>query len=173
MSQTTTRIGAHFATAPALTSVAVNDIDFGTWVVNIAGEDTPSIALKAGKSGAPEVPSPNGVSNPGTIIRNTIAPKHAGEVLIHSPITGSLQIKASVLSDFSDPSLSLTNLVYTDSSVSDIPIPQNFDGATFVTINDNTETIWIGGTLKMGLSGKAPNPDTTFNDAVIELSFSY
>ncbi len=173
VAQTTSRIGARFATAPAISSTSISDIDFGTWAVDIANGDRPSIRISAAPSGSIMVPVPSGISNSGTIIRNTIAPQHAGEILIQSPIVGKLQVSASVLSNFSDPNISLSRLTFSDSVSDQARLPEDFDGTTFITMNETSEHIWIGGTLTLGQGGGVPLPDTVFDDAVIEINVSY
>lgn len=173
LSQTTSQIGARFATAPALSSSAVTDLDFGTWAVNIGGSDTPSFSVHSDSGGMPSVASLSGVAHPSTVVENTIPPSHPGEVLLTSPIPGAIQISANVIADFSHPSVSLQNLVYTDSASSNVALPSSFDGSTFVNVSGASERIFIGGTLALGQGGSNVPEDTEFSDAIIEVSFSY
>ena len=173
--QTTSQIGATFTTAAALSSVNVNDIDFGTWAVNIAGGDTPTITQQAVTAGAPPVGSVAGVVDAATIVSNTVAPANSGTIDVTSPIATTLQIQGSVTTDFADADLSLSNIVFTDTVLSNTAVPAAFNGVTRTTIVTGgvAETVAFGGTLTIGGGGGTPAAGTTFNDAVIDISFTY
>ncbi len=168
--QTTSQIGASFTTAAALASAAVSDIDFGTWAVNIDGGDTPTIAQGAVTSGAPAVGTVSGASN--SVLTNTVAPASSGVIDVTAPVATTLQIEGSVSTDFSDTNLSLSNIVFTDTVLTNTAVPASFNGITraTVTTGGSAEPIGFGGTLT--ISG-TPAAGTTFDDAVIDISFTY
>lgn len=172
---TTAQIGASFATAAGLASAAGTTMDFGTWAVNIAGGDTPTIALTAVTAGAPPVPVPAGLVDPGTVVTNTVAPPSSGTVTVTSPFATTLQIQAVLTANFSDPDLSLGTLVYTDTVATNVAIPAAFNGTTLATVTAaaTPETIAIGGTLTIGGGGGTPAVSTTFSDALIDVSFTF
>lgn len=173
--QTTAQIGGQVSTAAALASAAGNNIDFGTWAMNIAGGDTPTLALTAVTAGSPPVPVPGGVVDPTTVMTNTVVPGVGGNVTVTSPIATTLQIEGNVTTDFVDGNLSLGTLVYTDTVATNVAIPAAFDGATFATVvaGGVAETVGIGGTLTVGGGGGTPAAATTFNDALVDISFTY
>lgn len=173
--QTTSQIGANFTTAAALTSAPGTDIDFGTWAVNIAGGDTPTITQGAVTSGAPTVGAVAGVVDGSTIVSNTVAPANSGIINVTAPVATTLQIQGSVTTDFSDPNVSLSNLVFTDTVLTNTAVPATFNGVTRATVVTGgvAEPIGFGGTLTLGGGGGTPAAGTTFNDAVIDISFTY
>ncbi len=173
--QATATIGSTFTTAAALSAAAGTDLDFGTWAINIAGGDTPTIA-QAATLGAPAVGTVASVVDPSTIVTNTVAPATAGTVDVTSPITGAIvQIQGNITSDFSAPNVSLGSLTYTDTVATNVAVPAAYDGATFITINASgvAETVGFGGTLTLGGGGGTPPAATAFSDAVIQFDFSY
>ncbi len=168
--QTTSQIGATFSTAAALTSAPVSDIDFGTWAVNISGGNTPTITQGAVTSGAPPVGTVGGVTT--SVVSNTVAPANSGVIDVTSPVATTLQIQGSVTTDFADANLSLSNIVFTDTVLTDTAVPAAFNGVTRATIVTGgvAEPIGFGGRLT--ISG-TPTAGTTFNDAVVDISFTY
>lgn len=168
--QTTSQIGASFSTAAALSSVAVSDIDFGTWAVNIAGGNTPTITQGAVTSGAPAVGTVGGVTT--SVVSNTVAPANSGVIEVTSPVATTLQISGSVSTDFASPVLSLSNIVFTDTVLTDTAVPAAFNGVTRATIVTGgvAEPIGFGG--RITITGTPP-AGTTFNDAVVDVSFTY
>ena len=173
--QTTSQIGAVFTTAAALTSVNVLDIDFGTWAVNIAGGDTPTITQGAVTAGAPATGTTAGIVDGFTVVTNTVAPANSGTIDVTAPVATTLQIEANVTTDFSDPDISLGSLVFTDTVLTDTAIPTSFNGVTVVTIvaGGVAETIGFGGQLTLGGGAGTPAAGTIFNDAVVDVSFTY
>lgn len=168
--QTTSQIGATFTTASALASTPVSDIDFGTWAVNISGGNTPTITQGAVTSGAPAVGTVAGVTT--SVVSNTVAPTTSGVIDVTSPVATTLQIRGSVTSDFTDPNLTLSNIVFTDSVLTDTAVPAAFNGVTRATIvaGGVAEPIGFGG--RITISG-TPAAGTTFDDAVVDISFTY
>ena len=173
--QTTSQIGATFTTAAALASTSGTNIDFGTWAINIAGGDTPTITQGAVTAGAPAVGAVAGVVDAATVVVNTLAPANSGIISVTAPIATTVQIQGSVTTDFSDPDISLSNLVFTDTGATDTAIPATYNGTTLATITtaNVAESIGFGGTLTLGGGGGTPAAGTTFNDAVIDISFTY
>ena len=173
--QTTSQIGATFTTAAALSSVAVSDIDFGTWAVNIAGGDTPTITQGAVTSGAPAVGTVAGVVDAATVVSNTVAPANSGVIDVTSPIATTLQIEGNVTTDFTDADISIGSIVFTDTVLTNTAVPAAFNGVTRVTVLNGgvAESIGFGGTLTLGGGGGTPAPGTVFNDAVIDISFTF
>ena len=172
--QATATIGSTFTTAAALAAAAGNDLDFGEWAVNIAGGDTPTIT-QAATTGAPAIGTVGGVVDAATVVTNVTPPATAGSVDVTSPITGTLQLQGSVTTDFSDPNISLASLTYTDTVVTDVAVPAGFNGTDFITITTAgvAETIGFGGELTLGGGGGTPAAATAYNDAVIQLDFTY
>lgn len=170
--QATATIGADFSTAAALAAAAGNDIDFGTWVASVQAPDTALvIALGAVNTGSPAVPTPTG-STVSTIV-NTVAPGPGGSVTVTSPIATTVEIQGTIAADFSDGDLTLSNLVYTDTVVTDTAIPAAFDGTTVATITAPAapETIGIGATLTIGPG--SPAEGTGFSDGSVTIDFIY
>lgn len=172
--QASATIGSTFSTAAALAAAAGTDLDFGTWAVNIAGGDTPTIT-QAATTGAPTVGVVGGVVDASTVVQNTTLPATAGTVDVTSPITGTVQIQGSVTTDFSAPNVSLGSLTYTDAIVTDVAVPAAYNGTDFVTIQNAgvAETVGFGGELTLGGGGGTPPAGTAFTDAVIQVSFTY
>lgn len=171
--QDSAQIGATFSTAAGITASPGNVIDFGTWVVNNTAPDTVTIALAAVTAGAPALPTPGGVVDPTTTIINTAVPGPGGSVLVQTATPLALQIQGNVTTDFGDPALSLGTLVFTDSNDTNTAIPAAFDGATFAdtTVANTDETIGIGGTLT--ISGNTATNPGTFNDALVDIDFTF
>lgn len=172
--QATATIGSTFTTAAALAAAAGNDLDFGEWAVNIAGGDTPTIT-QAATTGAPAIGTTGGIVDAATVVTNVTPPATAGSVDVTSPITGTLQLQGAVTTDFSDPNISLGSLTYTDTVVTDVAVPAGFNGTDFITITTAgvAETIGFGGELTLGGAGGTPAAATAYNDAVIQLDFTY
>lgn len=171
---TTTTIGGTFSTAAALTSASVTGLDFGTWAINIAGGDTLTLPLLSTNTGAaPATPICGGVVDAATICTNTVAPAQTGEVTVTSPIAGNLQVQGNVTVDFTDASLSLGTLTFTDGTSTNTALPAAYDGATFVNVVTGAvaERVGIGGTLT--ISGATPAAASTFADATVEIGFTY
>lgn len=172
--QASATIGSTFSTAAALAAAAGTDLDFGTWAINLAGGDNPTIT-QAATLGAPVTGTVAGVVDASTIVTNTVAPATAGTVTVNSPITGTVQIQGNVTTDFSAPNVSLGTLTYTDTVVTDVAIPAAYNGTDFVTINAAgvDETVGIGGQITLGGGGGTPPASTAFTDAVIQIDFTY
>ncbi|MCK5375102.1 MAG: hypothetical protein KAJ40_07445 [Alphaproteobacteria bacterium] len=168
--QTTSQIGATFSTAAAITSANVTDMDFGTWAVNIGGGDTPTITQGAVTSGAPIVGTVGGAGS--SVVSNTVAPAASGVINVTAPVATTLQIEGNVTTDFTDANLSLSNIVFTDTILTDTAVPAAYNGVTRATIVTGgiAEPIGFGGTLT--ISG-TPTAGTVFSDAVIDISFTY
>ncbi|MFK7840159.1 MAG: hypothetical protein AB8B83_07480 [Bdellovibrionales bacterium] len=171
--QVTSQIGATFSTAAALASAPGLDMDFGTWAINRGGTDTFTIQLDGVTAGAPPVPTCAGVVDAGSLCVNTIAPANSGTVTVTTPTATTVQINGSVTTDFSDGTLSLASLTYTDTIVTDGAIPALTTPATLVTTvaAGIAETVGIGGTLTIATG--TPAASSTFNDAVIDITFQF
>ena len=171
--QVTTTISATFTTAAGLATAGVTGLDFGTWAINVAGGDTLTLPLLSTNSGAaPAVPVCAGVVDAATVCTNTVAPAQTGEVTVTSPITGNVQVQGNVTTDFADANLSLGSLTFTDGTSTNTALPAAYDGATFVNVTTAAvaERVGVGGTLTIT---NTPADTTVFNDAVVEIGFTY
>lgn len=172
--QATAQIGATFITGAGIVAAAGNGIDFGTWVVNIPAADNGNVTipLAAVVAGAPGVPVPLGATDPATVVVNTVAPGNGGSVTVTTATPLALQISGVVTTDFTDPTISLGSLVFTDSNDTNTAIPAAPDAATFADTQVATvaETIGIGGTLTFVTS---PAASTTFSDALVDITFNF
>lgn len=171
--QVSSNIGATFSTAAALSTAPGTDIDFGTWAVNIGGTDTFVINLAPAPTGAPPVPACSGVVNAQSICLNTVAPANSGTVTVTSPVATTVEIQAVINTNFSEATLALSNLTFTDTNVTAVAIPTTFSPGTVATITTGStpENIGIGGRLT--ISGGTPPASTAFNDPDITVSFRY
>lgn len=169
--QTTAQIGATLTTAAGLSSAAGNNLDFGTWVINRQSGETITLPLLSLPTGAaPAVPIPGGVTN--SVVVNTVAPAASGTVTVTSPIATDLEIQGVISTNFAEATLTLGTLTYSDFDTANGALPAAYDG-TVVTAQTGgaAETIGIGGTIT--IAGGNPPEATTFNDAVIDVSFRY
>lgn len=171
--QVTSSIGATMTTAAALASAPGNDIDFGTWAINVGGTDTLTIALDAVVAGAPPVPACGGQTDAATLCINTVAPANSGTVTVTTPAATTVQINGTVATDFSDGTLSLGSLIYTDTVATNTAIPAVTSPATLVTTTAGgvAETVAIGGTLTIATG--TPAASTTFADPAIDITFQF
>ena len=170
--QDSAQIGATFATAAGITATAGNDMDFGTWVVNNTAPDTVTLTLGAVTAGNPAIPAPGGVVDATTVIVNTVAPGPGANVLVQTATPLEIQIQADVTTDFTDGALSLGSLRFTDSDDTNTAIPTTYDGTTVnTTAGGVDETIGIGGVLT--ISGNTATNPGTFNDALIDIDFTF
>ncbi len=170
--QATATIGGNITTAPALAAAAGNDIDFGTWAVNVAGGDTPSFVQQP-NTGVPTAPTPAGVVDASTILQNVTPSTGGGTIDVTSPITGNVQLQGAI-TDFASPNITLSALTYTDSVVApaaNTAVPAAYDG-TVVQIQTAgvAETIGFGGTITFP---NTPLAGTPFTDASIQVDFAY
>lgn len=172
-------ISASFATAAALTAAAGNDIDFGTWVVELDGIENPTITVVPNLAGAPTV---NLLGATNSTVVNTVASANAGSVTVTTP-TGTpsrvIDMSFTLDSDFDETDLSLGSLTYvtaTETVASAIPATLTGSDDVTVAVGGTPETVGIGGTLTLGGGDDVLAASTTFGgsgDVVIILDFAY
>ena len=171
--QTTAQIGSSFATAAALASAPVSDIDFGTWVINLDAAEDATLTLGA-DIGAPPPDATVGGVTAASVVVNTVDSANSGQVTVTAPIATDLEIQGVVSTDYPDVNLSLGGLTFPDFNTSDAALPVAYNG-TLITVQaaNTAETIAIGGVLTITDNPAEATAFTGVTGAVVDISFRY
>ncbi len=170
-------ISADFATAPALVIAAGNDIDFGTWVVSVAGTETPTIRIPPVLAAAAPTAATGSITS--SVLIESVASTNSGSVTVQTP-TGvdnqQISIAGTITDNFDNTDIVLSALTFvTATETVAVAVPAALDTTPEVTVltGGTPEEVAIGGLITIGDAIPAGTAFGGNTDVVITINFAY
>lgn len=136
-------VNVSFTTTSTINTVDVSDMDFGTFMVIVAGGDNPTITLTDDGNATATV-----ANNANSTVTQIIAPATEGVVTVETPAPVVLTMTRSASVDFADANLSLTSVTYNTATENSTAINANgANGPVTVVAGATPEAVNFGGVI--------------------------
>lgn len=164
-------VQATLTTTSAITVTAVNDLDFGEWFLNPAGDDTITLVMDPQAGTVTDTVVDGGDTTTDGAAVEIVASANVGRITVQTPATATVNMYATISSDFTNGQLSFGTPTYSLNAAATAPLSTNAGAPTSFTatggVDDNVD---LGGTVTVANGAVLADNSHT---ADIDVTFSY
>jgi len=155
---------ATLITSSAITTTDGTDMDFGTWLIQLDGTDTPTFTMN--DTGAFSVVA---AGFPGSQVVNITAGVQRGTVLVQTPAPAVLQMTRGGNVAFTDAAMVLTSITYATATETSAALGATATVPVTVVGSATDETVSFGGVITVGTA----QPADATHTASFDVTFAY